>query len=798
MLKLNFLLAIRRLTKNKQYYLINILGFSVGICASILMFSYVRYELNYDKFHEHYENIYRLEREVTGSNTSEQWENAPYPLAAKLVADIPGIKHAANLFKTKNYFYLDNGAFFLEDNGLYADNSVFDIFTFHFLEGSAAAALKEPMSVVISKRLAEKFFPGQSAMGKNVSVDRRFNCVVRGVIENYPLDSHLQIDYLISFGSYKTIRDFDPAQDWGASISSIYVLLQDGQSAGAANGKVKNLLTQYRSKNEDNLQESLYLRPLSEMYLQSGSVRGGIGKKSSIIMIYVFLGVVAFTLLISSLNYVNLATAYAAGRSLEVGIKKILGSKRSVLIQQFLLESGTIMVLSFFIAVVLALLALPFFNQVVNKSLEFSFAKDLPFFGLFFLFSLAVGLTSGIYPAFYLSSLKTSSVLNSSKGATRSKGRLRRVLVTFQLVISIALVFASVILARQLDFLLNKPIGFTKENLLRTRIKTTGESDSDRLKTLQKELATYPHIQQVSIDHTAPFYGGDEVAVDWEGGSPQDKIMVRLHRVDYNFLETYGIKLVEGRNFSETFATDAQQACLINESALKTFGWKSALGKRLHDNQYKVIGVVKDFNDYSLFKPIKPMMLVMGQVRESSEPLISVRVSANNRKEARAFVNGFFGKNFPNEPVDFEFLDENFDRGFMDSIASVSKTFSLFTILSILLAGLGLYSLVAFSTTMQGKMIAVRKVMGASTASLYWLLAREYLILYGIAVLIGLSLAYYGMGKLLMVFPAHIDIKATYLLLALGINLLVVLLTISSQIMKATRANPINALSEPQ
>lgn len=791
MLKHNFIIAIRRLLKNKLNTTVNILGLAIGLTSVILMLLYIKHETTYDYFNDDFDRLFRVERNYTSQIQNELWDNTPYPLAETLKRDFPEIENAASVQLTSRYLTFDD-VMYHEKNGMFVDNEFLQIFTLKFKQGDQKEALSSPMSIVISESLARKLSPQGDLLNKTIWIDKKHNFTVKGIFEDVPENSHLSIDYLLSFNSYAEVTGYTENAGWDVNNVTVYIKLNKLADQNLLSQKMKGFLESHTTSN-DGIQQMLSLRPIVDIYTKTASVRGGGGKRSDIIIIYLFLSVAIFTILISVLNYINASTADVINRELEIGIKKVLCISKAQLRYQFVCESLVIVTISFAISILLLLLSLPLFNAMIDKELSISITKDWLFLLQIFSGVILVGALSGLYPVLFLSSLKISAFLQGNASIKR-RTTIRKVLVVFQLAVVMPLIFISILIIRQINFIENKDIGFEKQNLLVERIETPDENSFQRLESMKRRLLQNPNITNVSISSTAPFKGAGEVSIKLEGSLEGDKVNLRTHEVDYDFIDTYKMELVEGRGFSKEYGTDLQNACLINETALRVLGWKSAVGKTLDNNRLKVIGVVKDFNDFTLFKKIPPIMMVMDQGKKGAH-YVSMRVNSNDRLATQKTVNSLFNENFHSTPLEFKYLDAEFDSNYLNSLKGVTKIFIFFSIVAIVLAILGLYTLVSFSLKTQKKMIAVRKVLGASIKSLFLLLLKEYLVLFSIAAILGLFTVYAVSFKAMSVFAYHEEIKFIYLIASALLALFVILISVSSKIFIASKENPIKAIS---
>ena len=791
MLKYNLLIAIRRLLNNRINASVSILGLAIGLSSVVLMLLYIKYETTYDYFNKDYNRLFRIERNQISRVQNQLWDSSPYPLAKSLKRDFPEIEHAACLQLTSRYLEFGNDMHH-EKYGAFADNEFLQLFTFQFIQGNRGEALIRPMNIVVSESLANRLAPHGNLLGKTISIDKKYNFEVSGIFEDIPENSHLKLDYLLSFNSYHQVMGYDENAGWDVNNAKTYVKIINHADQNILSEKILGYLEEQMASDDGN-QQLLSLRPIVDIYMKASSVRGDAGKRNEIIVIYLFISVAIFTILISVLNYVNSSTAEVMNRELEIGIKKVLSISKAQLRFQFICESLIVVMIAFLISILLLFLTLPIFNFIVGKSLSIIPSRDWLFILKLFLGVVLVGVLSGLYPAFFLSSLKISSFFQGNASIKR-RTTLRKALVILQLTVVMPLIFLSILIIKQINFIQNKDIGFDKYNLLVSRIQTPNKITFEHLKSMKGRLLMDPRVLDFTISSSAPFAGAGAISANWEGGMDNDKVVLRNHQVDYDFLDTYGMELIQGRSFSRDYGADKEQACIINETALRIFGWKDAIGKTLKDGKLKIIGVVKDFNDFSLFMKIPPLVLTMYPENYQAY-YASIRVHPVNRTAIQNKINDLFNENFPDNPVEFKFLDADFDATYLNALKEVTKIFIFFSIVAIVLAILGLYSLVSFSLKTQRKMIAVRKVLGANIGSLFLLLLKEYLLLFAIAASLGLVTVYVASFQVMSVLAYHEDVKFNYLILSAVLALLIVLISVSSKIYNASRESPIKALS---
>ncbi len=794
MLKINFLLAIRKLKKDKKSFFLNLVGSSIGLAAVILMVVYVSYENNYDTFNDNSNRLFRIERTVNDNIQNRTFDGTPYELAEELKASLPEVVNAASVGTVKNYFSVEDELFQREE-GLIADNSFIEMFSFKFIKGDKRNALSRPMSILLSESLANKLFGQGKGLGKIVRLNKKTDFTITGIYADHPKDSHMNVDYMISYNSYEGFYGVKPKKGWDKHYSCTYIMVNHNVNNNKLSQKIKNVLASHTTAQE-GIREWLSLRPITDIYLQTTNVQSNVmaGLKNNIVVIYLFIAIAFFTAFITALNYISMNTSQLMGRELEIGMKKVLGISKGQLRYQFILESLIMIFCITVVSLILAYVFLPVFNYVVDRDLSLSFNDNWMFLLKVLMAALFVGFISGLYPVIYLSSLKISSFLQGNTSFKRRRF-MRKGLVVLQLLLAVPLIFNSILIINQINYLKDKDIGFIKENVMLASVQTLTEIDRNRLEVLKNRVLESPKVISYSISEGAPFFiSGEEVSLDWQGGEGQNNINLTSYRVDYDFNNTYEMSLLKGRWFSKEYTTDEQNACVINQTAVSLLGWKNPIGKTLDNGKLKVVGVVKDFNQSSLFVKIPPMMLRLGE-NDRSYSVVSIKVHPDGRSETQRMVNQLFNDNFRDTPIEFKYLDVGFDDGFMSVLENVMKLFMVFSLISIVLVIIGLFGLVSFALGTQRKMIAVRRILGATIKSLFVLLSKEYLILCGITLIISLTITFVLNTQFLDVFAYNSGIKLTDLLSVIVITLFVVFATISGKIWSASKEKPVESLT---
>ena len=801
-----FKIAVRQLRKQKMYAAIKIGGFAFGIAACLLIALYIRNELSYDKSWPDANRIYRVLGQYGTVVNNSFW---PAPLAKTLKADFPQIALTARLMpntlmgagnaEVRRADKVENS---YEEGITYADQSMLDIFKLPMVYGDRAHALANPNSMVISRRKAEKYFPGQNPVGKVMYLnnDKTMPYTIGGVMENFPATSHLQYDFLLTM----TGKEFGKGEqnNWNNYNYPAYILLKPGTDVKDFEQKItKDIVQHYflpgmlkdgvKNAEQEVARFKFVLQPITDINLYSYDLDDGISR-GDIRFIWLFGGVAAFILIIACINFVNLATAKSANRAKEVGLRKVVGSHRSGLIQQFLTESLLYSCLSFLIGLLLAWVLLPYFNTLASKSLIMPWGQWwlLPVI----LFSaFVIGIISGLYPAFYLSAFKPAQVLKGNL-ATGSKGPvLRNSLVVFQFTASIMLIIGTMVIYNQLHYILNQKVGFDKDQVV--IIQGTNTLDNTNVKAFKNELQKLGPVKSASISDYLPIDAGtkrDGNTFFIDGRTKLDAgVYGQFWVVDDTYLKTLGMKLVEGRNFSYDMSDDtAGKTLIINQTLAKMLHLKHPIGARITNGYtFTVIGVVQDFNFDSMHNQIGPLALHFG----ISPSLVSVKVSGTDIKNTLRSITATWKQFAPDQPIRYTFLDESFANMYAD-VQRMGRIFTTFAILAIVIACLGLFALSAFMAEQRSKEIGIRKVLGASVSGITTLLSLDFVKLVALAILIASPIAWWAMNKWLQGFAYSTPLQWWIFALAGLAAIMIALITVSFQAIKAALMNPVKSL----
>ncbi|OOQ62291.1 ABC transporter permease [Mucilaginibacter pedocola] len=792
MLRNYFKIAWRNLQKHKAFSFINIFGLAVGIAAFWLIALYVTDELSYDRYNTKADRIFRVAQHATWSSGKYDFAITSAPYAAALKADFPQVEETARIDAEGGGKITIGDKTINEGNMLLADNAIFKIFSYQFLQGDAQTALSKPQSIVLTKTFAENLFgDAENALNKTISVDGQATNVT-GVIADVPVNSHF------TFKALRSLRE-GFTSSWDDSGIYTYLLLKNADSKNAIEAASGAFYNKYLKNGLGDLKFNLELQPLTSIHLHS-NLGYELGANGNITYVYVFTITALLILIIAVINYVNLATARSSVRLKEIGVRKVIGSDRAQLIAMFFAESVLLTFIATLIAATIIQFALPYFNQLSGKNLVLLQFGTVPTVVLFAGFSLFTGLLSGAYPAMFLSGFGTISAIKGQLGNQMATIFFRKSLVVFQFVITIVMIVGSCIIYQQLRFAMDKDLGFNKAQTLTFHISQGVRPKAD---ALRQQLLQNPNIEDAStagnpIGNNNLNSGGFNVGSD--GKSTAESFMVQRLSVDEDFIPTMQIKMSKGRNFSKDVTSDVDDAIVVNQTLINKLGRKNPIGRRVNigtDNDGKlivrtIIGVVKDFNTYSLQHKIMPLFMYLPK-EVNDKDNVYVRIGKNNIRESLAYIGKVYGQfDIENKP-EFHFLDQNFAAQYQTE-QKQGNILLIFTILAISIACLGLFGLVTFTAEQRIKEIGIRKVLGASVTSIVSLLGTDLMKLVFVATIIACPIAYFAMDKWLQDFEYKINIHWWVFLLAGAGASVVALATISIQSVKAALANPVKSL----
>lgn len=792
MIKNMLLVAWRNFRKDKSYSLLNVLGLTIGITFSLFLILYIVDELNYDRHHKKADRIYRVVSYAQEPEVYHKFAYTQYPFGPTVKKDFPEVEESVRVVFRERTMFKSGATSFFETKLYYADSNFFRVFTHKVLEGNAVNPLDAPNSVVITKRIADKYFgKNNSAVGKTLQTATNDLYKVTAVIENVQRNSHILFDILISTATLP--GDFQ--NNWGGFNNYTYVLLKPGSDPALLTKKLLAYYDKYMAPifAASNIKIKYGLQPITSIHLHS-DMQGEPEELGSMSYIWIFGAVAFFMLLIACINYMNLTTARSARRAKEIGIRKVTGSTKKQLIFQFLSESLLTAVVAALIAIGLVIVLLPAFNSISGK--EFTLRTLLHPVNSMLLVSIVLftGLLGGSYPAFYLSKFKPVSILKGALSKASGNINLRRSLVVLQFSISMIMLICTWVVYAQLSYLRKKDLGFSKEQLMTVTVNT-GKDERSEIFAMNNELRTQPGIRSVATAYSYPGSGNINLnlfAVEGKNGF-KDK-GVECYNIDEHYIGTLGIKLVKGRNFSGL--SDTLHSILVNESMVKDFEWgDNALGKRIKfpgdttGAYFEVVGVVKDFNQKSLYNPIAPLILFYSP----NCNIIQLKLNAGNVQPILARVENTWKKYFPQLPFEYTFLDENFYSQYAADQRR-GKIFAAFSILTIIITCLGLLGLTAFTTQQKQKEISIRRVLGASTANVVTMITKNYLWLALIAAAIAFPVAWYFMSNWLKVFTYHEGLPVLPFLLSAAVIVITASATAMFHSAKAALTKPAKVL----
>jgi putative ABC transport system permease protein len=806
MLKNYLKIAWRNLGKHKFYTFLNVFGLSLGLASCLLITLYVVDELSYDRSFANADRIYRINSDIRFGGADMKMAVAPDPMAFTMKKDYPQLEAVTRLREDGGYLVRRTGTTqnLQEAQVAYADSTFFQVFQIPLVAGDAKRILKEPNTMVISQRDAGKYFGAENPVGKTLLLDNKHTYTITGVMEDIPAHSHLSsLNMLLSMSTYKDSRE----DNWGSHNFLTYLLLREGVDASTFEKNFDTVIEKYTGKWVQSVmgaslaelrKSGSYIKyslmPLTEIHLRSDRT-AELSNNGNIQYVYIFGIVAVFLLAIACVNFMNLATARSSNRAKEVGVRKALGSERSSLINQFLTEAVMLSFISLSLAILIAYLALPLFNNLASTQIEFPLSN-----GTFWCIAVAtgaiVGVLAGSYPAFFLSAFQPLKVLKGAMEIEGKGGYLRNSLVVFQFMISVMLLIGTGVIYKQLDYIQTKKLGFDKDHVLIVKNAYALDRQSHAFK---ERIAALPNVESSTVTSFIPTPSSrSDYSLFPEGQLQQDKgVSMQRWDVDYDFVKTLNLEMKTGRAFSEDFPSDSS-GIIINETAAKILGFADPIGKRIfrmedpHGNArqtFTIVGVVKNFHFESLRQNIGALSLVL----KPSYGLVAVRLKGGDYKNTIASIESLWKSMAPGQPFNYQFMDADFENQYR-SEQRVGQIFITFAIISIIIGCLGLFGLSAYTAERRTKEIGVRKVLGASVGNIIGLLSRDFIKLVLISILFGSPVAWYAMNAWLADFAFHITISWWMFVAAGFLAIGIALLTVSFQSIKAALMNPVKSL----
>ena len=784
MFKNYFKIAFRNLIKNKMYSFVSIFGLAIGIAVCILLILYVQHELSYDRFHINADHIYRL------CNPEHPYHS---PQTAKILADnLPEIKNYARILVRDEQIIQYEEKRFKEAGFVYTEAELFQIFSFKFKHGNPETALRQPFTMVISEKIAHKYFGNENPIGKVFRLNNEYEYTISGVMENMPQNSHFRYDFFASLTNADDVFGASWMNHWGWENFLVYFLMQDEFSKSALEAKCSQLIAEHRNSEPNRPVPKFSLQSLKNIHLYSFHFENDIQPQNSITYVLIFSAIGILILLIACFNYINLQTANATTRANEIGIKKVVGATRNQLAKQFIGESFVVIFIAMFLSLIIVEICLPLFNTLSGKALSSSALIQMnTILGIFGII-LITGILAGCYPAFFISAFQPVRLLKTSETGGKSKFHFMRILVGTQFTIVIILIFSAILMFRQIEFLQQKELGFNKEYIL---VSEVGDfKDLEKYNALKRALLQQSVVMSVSSASRVP---SDDLN-NWGGLITEGQtewITIPLVHIHHDYFETLGIEASQGRLFSNELETDVHHAIILNEAAVKKLGvHENPVGQMVRCNwpesNRRIIGIIDDFNFESLYEQIRPAAFL---IHYSACWKLMVKIRLSNVKNTINTIQEISSRFYPEWIFEFHFLDERLDQIYQKD----NRTFRLmgyFTALAIFIACMGLFGLASFMMKRRTKEIGVRKVLGASVIQILIMLTKNFTKWILFANVISWPIAYYFMNNWLQNFAYRIRIE-WWIFASVGIiSVFITLLTVSLQTIKAARANPVEAL----
>ncbi len=777
-------IALRNIQKHKTYSFINMFGLAVGMACCLLIFLWVRDEFCYDRFHENRNQIHQVYSELKYQDgRTRVFTGSYYPLAKILKDEVPEVFDALRYEEATNILVKYGEKSTIDNTVGMADPSFFSVFSFSFVKGNIETALADRNSIVIAERMAQKYFGDEDPLGKVLNVHGQADLKVTGVIEDVPYHSSLQFDCIIPF-----VWQFGPSGNepthWGGNPLSTFILLHENANLANVAAKINDIFKKYNPS--DKVQVDFHLHPLTRLHLYSPE-GGGLIRSITIFSI-----IALFVLIIACINFMNLSTARSATRSNEVGLRKVVGAKKSDLIHQFIGESILLSSITLLLAVMLVWLVIPIFNNLMTKQLSLKLLlQPLVMLGVIGI-ALFTGIVSGSYPALFLSSFQPIQTLKGANGYGARSFIFRRVLVVFQFALSIFLIISTVVSYRQMNFVRHKDLGYDQKDVLCVRMIG---SLQNQYETAKNEMFRNPNIVSITRSVQHPVNIGSSVrAIDWDGKNPDESVSMNFEYVDYDYFKTLGIEIIEGRSFSREHSTDLSEGYIVNEEAVRLMGIESPVGKRLSvfRKEGRIIGVVKNFHFQPLHEPIRPF--VIGGDPNWDKNWMLIKLKSVNLTVTVAYIKNTCKKFDADDSfMNFHFLDNALDYSYRAE-RQIAQFAAYFTVLAILISCLGLFGLSSFMAQQRTREIGIRKVLGASVPGVVCMLSKDFTKWVIISNIIAWPAAYFTAQKMLQRFAYRIDVGLEIFILSGIAALVIALLTVSFQAIHTAQTNPVESL----
>jgi putative ABC transport system permease protein len=778
--------AFRHVRKHAGYSLLNILGLTLGISSALFLIIYVSDELSYDRYHEKAARIYRVSSSITEPDDHFTWITAQIPFGPQVAQDYPEVESFVRFFPMSRALYKYGDKQYVEENFYYADSTLFDIFTYKVIRGEVKSAVRDPKKIVLTEKTAARYFGKSDPIGKTITEGEN-TYEVTGVIKDIPTNSHFRFDAVAA-------RNNLPKQfgTWGNFGVYTYLLLPQNIDIKAFEKKLHGMYDAYMKSifGPINIKIEYLLEPITRIHLYSTNPAEP-EPTGSINYVYIFGIVAIFLILIAAINYMNLATARSVRRAREVGLRKVVGSRRFPLILQFLSESLLLTVISLLISLVILFVLLPKFNILAGKSFQISILYSPVVLLSILAVILIAGIFGGSYPAFFLSRYSPVTVLKGELTRGSAGSLFRKILVIIQFTVSVVMIICTLTVFRQLNHLKTMDRGFDQKNVLMLQLD---DGMVRKYPVLKQSLLKNDNIKYVTSTSSPMGEGSGKLIFNVETDQGMSRRGINFAVVDHDFIETLGIKMVEGRDFQEDMPSDTLNAVVVNETFVRRMGWKDPIGKKIEAGnanslRAKVVGVMADYHQTGMYNSIESLLLAY---RERNN-IIYIKLKGDNLKQTLAFIESSWKEIFPGQPYSYSFLSERFNRQF-EADEKRGLIFTMFTVLAILIACLGLFGLASYMVEHRTKEIGIRKVFGAAEGVILRLIYKDFLILVVISILIALPVAYYFMTNWLKNYVYRTNISLMLLLSSALLTIIITYITISYKSFTAARMNPANSL----
>ncbi|MCK5148531.1 ABC transporter permease [bacterium] len=774
-----FKTTFRHLKKHKGYAAINIIGLAIGLAATMLILMWVQDELSYDRFHEKLPRLYRAFTHQVYSGQVFNFRDTPAPLSAALESEFPEVERAITLLVTRGGVVEYNDRRFDEDAICFASSGFFDLFTFPLIKGEVGEQFKSKSSIMITEETAEKYFGDDSALGKVLRFGEA-DFEVSGVLKNIPRQSHLQFDFVLPFENSADLAGIN-LENWYSNWPSTYILLKQGADATRFAAKIEGVIKAHA----EHSAASVWMQPVSRTWLYRLT-----GEKAGMHYVQIFSAVAFFVLLIACINFMNLSTAKAANRAKEVGLRKVFGAFRQKLIIQFYSESIILAVLALGIALLLVVIGLPLFNQLSGKEMSLTILKDVEIWGLFLAITLLTGVVAGSYPALVLSAFKPASILGRRFTSSSGGVLFRRVLVIVQFTLSVALVIGTSVVREQIRYIQAKDLGYDNKNLLVLRLRGEGREKYSVFKT---ELLKLSGVEGVTGTDKLPIYGGNSTAsYNWDGKDPEFSVLINQVRCDFDYINEMGMTMALGRDYSRHSSGDIGHSYILNETAIQRMGLDDPVGKIFgkEGRMGSIVGVVKDYHFANLQNEIEPLVMMVDPERIQ---YLLVRLDADEIAAGQKAVEATWNHVNPNFDFESRFLEDVMSF-FSTEERQTEQIIAFFTVLAIVISCLGLFGLAAFMAQKRAREIGIRRVLGASTQGLVYVMSREFIVLVVTANVVAWPAAFFMMNRWLNNYAYHTTMSWSLFVVAGISSIGIAFLTVSFQSIKAALMNPAKSL----